>query len=85
MFIHHEPMESGDNQAYKRAYDDATARYGKLDLRIWASAVRGRNPLDRGMLLGQRQLRLRWRLQRGRLRRGRLKKGRPAGRRLAER
>jgi hypothetical protein len=34
-FIHHEPMEAGDTRAYKRAYDEATERYGKLDRRIW--------------------------------------------------
>jgi hypothetical protein len=34
-FIHHEPMESRDIYAYKRAYDDATVRFGKLDRRIW--------------------------------------------------
>jgi hypothetical protein len=34
-FIHHDPMESVDTHAYKRAYDEATERYGKLDRRIW--------------------------------------------------
>jgi hypothetical protein len=34
-FIHHEPMESGDTDAYKRAYDEATMRFGTLDRRIW--------------------------------------------------
>ena len=34
-FIHHEPMESRDVLAYKRAYDDATVRFGRLDRRIW--------------------------------------------------
>lgn len=34
-FIHHEPMESEDRVAYQRAYEDATARFGTLDRRIW--------------------------------------------------
>jgi hypothetical protein len=34
-FIHHEPMESGDRHAYRRAYDDATERFGELDRRVW--------------------------------------------------
>lgn len=34
-FIHHEPMESRDAEAYKRAYEEATARFGELDRRIW--------------------------------------------------
>jgi hypothetical protein len=34
-FIHHEPMESGDRRAYTRAYEEATARFGTLDRRIW--------------------------------------------------
>jgi hypothetical protein len=34
-FIHHEPMESKDTKAYKRAYDDASVRFGPLDRRIW--------------------------------------------------
>jgi len=34
-FIHHEPMESPDRGAYKRAYEDATLRFGELDRRIW--------------------------------------------------
>jgi hypothetical protein len=34
-FIHHEPMESGDPKAYKRAYDEATVRFGELDRRVW--------------------------------------------------
>jgi hypothetical protein len=42
-FIHHEPMESRDTKAYKRAYGDATARFGELDRRIWP------RPRDTGM------------------------------------
>jgi hypothetical protein len=34
-FIHHEQMESADSKAYKRAYDEATVRFGTLDRRIW--------------------------------------------------
>jgi hypothetical protein len=34
-FIHHEPMESRDTHSYKRAYDEATERFGTLDRRIW--------------------------------------------------
>jgi hypothetical protein len=34
-FMHHKPMESGDTHSYKRAYDEATERFGALDRRIW--------------------------------------------------
>jgi hypothetical protein len=34
-FIHHEPMESKNPLAYKRAYEEATERFGELDRRVW--------------------------------------------------
>jgi hypothetical protein len=34
-FIHHDPMDSGGSLGYKRAYDEATERFGTLDRRIW--------------------------------------------------
>lgn len=44
-FIHHDPAESADVDAYQRAYFDATLRFGELDGRIWprprAGSTRG--------------------------------------------
>ena len=34
-YIHHEPAETADRVAYQRAYEEATARFGTLDRRIW--------------------------------------------------
>jgi hypothetical protein len=34
-FIHHEPTDSGGTLGYRRAYDEATERFGTLDRRIW--------------------------------------------------
>jgi hypothetical protein len=34
-FIHHDPMETKDEEAYERAYLAAEARYGFLPRRIW--------------------------------------------------
>ncbi len=34
-FIHHDPMESSDAEAYELAYAEAQARFGDLDRRVW--------------------------------------------------
>jgi len=34
-FLHHDPTEAKDHEAYERAYDEATLRFGQLDRRIW--------------------------------------------------
>jgi uncharacterized membrane protein YgcG len=34
-FIHHDPMEAKDAEAYERAYLFAEARYGKLSRHVW--------------------------------------------------
>jgi hypothetical protein len=51
-FIHHEPMESRDTEAYKRAYEEATVRFGKLNRRTWPRPDHGWVPWLGGCFAG---------------------------------